>query len=316
MNHTLSIFTYHYVRDLENSEYPNIKGRTIDEFRQQIDYVSQHYTIVRMEDVIEAMALKRKLPTRAALLTFDDGYKDHFDNVWPILEERGLQGTFFIPVQAVFAGKLLDVNKIHLILASVAPIDELLAAVKETLNELRDRYGLESSDYYWHKLAKPGRFDVPEVVFIKKLLQVELPEMARSKMVDHLLARFVDIDESTLARKLYMTPSEIRVLHAAGMHIGSHTYSHRWLDSLNEDDQRWEIDQSLSYLKDLGVLSAKWTLCLPYGAYNESTLTILDQRGCSLAVSTVGELTNLSEQNRLALSRLDTNQLLDEMAPV
>jgi len=89
------------VRDLEYSAYPNIKGRTIDEFRLQVDYLSRYYRVIRMEDLIEAIETDGDLPERAALLTFDDGYKDHFDNIFPILKRYGWQGTFFIPVQAL-----------------------------------------------------------------------------------------------------------------------------------------------------------------------------------------------------------------------
>ncbi len=51
-------------------------------------------------------------------LTFDDGYKDHFEFVAPILEQQGIDAAFFPVPDSFENGKILDVNKIHYILAS------------------------------------------------------------------------------------------------------------------------------------------------------------------------------------------------------
>ena len=50
-----------------------------------------------LEDVIAAVQGKDVLPPNAALLTFDDGYRDHYDHVFPMLAESGLQETSRIP---------------------------------------------------------------------------------------------------------------------------------------------------------------------------------------------------------------------------
>ena len=80
----LSIVMYHYVRDLKNSRYPNIKGLDVKLFREQLKYIQNHYKVIRMEDLISAFENNTKLPKNSILLTFDDGYKDHFDFVFPI----------------------------------------------------------------------------------------------------------------------------------------------------------------------------------------------------------------------------------------
>ena len=50
----LYISMYHYVRDLAHSRYPGIKGLDAELFRQQLDFFSRNFNVVRMEDVIEA----------------------------------------------------------------------------------------------------------------------------------------------------------------------------------------------------------------------------------------------------------------------
>ena len=52
------------------------------------------------------------------VLTFDDGYRDHYDFVFETLVKNNIKGAFYPPVDVVLSNKLLDVNKIHIILAS------------------------------------------------------------------------------------------------------------------------------------------------------------------------------------------------------
>lgn len=313
MSQEISIFTYHYVRDLVRSRFPAVKGQTIDEFRAQVEYLVNNYKVIRMEEFVSAIRNNRPLPARSALLTFDDGYLDHFNNVFPILDEAGIQGTFFIPMQAIFERKVLDVNKIHLILASSSGGDLVLQAVFKELDKLRPNFNIKSNDFYFSKLAKPGRFDIPDIVCVKQLLQRELEHEVRSRIINVLFEKFVGIVEEVMAQELYMSVEQIQMMIRHGMHIGSHSFSHRWLDSLNERDQRDEIAIALDYLSRLGAARDGWSMCYPYGAYNKMTTRILSETGCAVAFSTIGEVTKFSGRDRYRLPRLDTNQLMEEM---
>ena len=112
----LYIVMYHYTRDLKNSRYPEIKGLDLELFREQINYLKDNFSVVTMEEVINAAEGYNELPDNAVLLTFDDGYIDNYTYAFPILEEAKVQGSFFIPGKTFSEHQLLDVNKIHYIL--------------------------------------------------------------------------------------------------------------------------------------------------------------------------------------------------------
>jgi peptidoglycan/xylan/chitin deacetylase (PgdA/CDA1 family) len=131
---SLTIVMYHYVRDLVRSRYPGIKGRTLDEFKRQLDHIAGRYTVVTAQQVVAAIRGEEPIPENAAWLTFDDGYLDHYTNVFPLLFERGWQGSFFPPSQTVLDGKLLDVNKIHFILAAQPQSDAIIREIKASLD--------------------------------------------------------------------------------------------------------------------------------------------------------------------------------------
>lgn len=302
----VSIIVYHYVRDLEGSRYPGIKGRRLTEFKRQLDFIGRELNVVTAQQVIAASNGGPPLPENAAWLTFDDGYVDHFENVFPLLLERGWQGSFFPPAATTLDREMLDVNKIHFILASAEPS----ALVEKLRGFLGEQPGLEPFEYYWQLLAsEPDQFDVPHVVFIKRLLQRELPEHMRAQFTDRLFSEYVGESPSDFADQLYMSPAQLQTLIDAGMHVGSHGARHYWMNRLSAAEQAREVDASLAFLRHIGAPTDNWVMCYPYGANNASLHTVLSNRGCSIALTTVPGVADLASDNVMMLPRVDTNKI-------
>lgn len=308
MSNPLTIVMYHYVRPLADSRFPELKALELARFRGQLDFIARHYSVVGMAEVIAATR-GEPLPPRPLLLTFDDGYRDHHAHVLPALRERGWSGAFFPPACAVREGRVLDVNKIHFTLASVDDPTRLVAAVFTALDDRRDAYDLPANEILFGSLSRESRYDGPEVTFVKRVLQKGLPEALRESITDTLFRRFVTDDEAAFAAELYMTPDELRDLHAAGMCLGSHGDRHLWLNTLDAGQQRHEIDASLAFLAELGVPRHDWVMCYPYGGYDADLLTLLRERGCALGLSVEVGLADVRRDDPLCLPRVDTNDL-------
>ena len=78
----INIVMYHYVRNIKESRYPNIKGLEYELFKEQIEWMSKNYQFVTIEDIIGCYETGESLPSNAMLLTFDDGYIDNlFDKL-------------------------------------------------------------------------------------------------------------------------------------------------------------------------------------------------------------------------------------------
>lgn len=305
----LSIIMYHYVRDLARSPYPAIKGRSLEEFKGQLDYIGSHYTVVTAEEVVAAIKQNHKLPDNAAWLTFDDGYLDHFTNVFPMLHERGWQGSFFPPSVTVLHGELLDVNKIHFTLAAQPDVAQIIDDIKDFVEEFSHRDGVLDFAAYWKDLAHASRFDPPEVIFVKRILQRALPEDLRNGLTTQLFQKFVTADMKAFAGELYMSADQLKTLIGSGMYVGSHGANHYWMDRLTPKQQMADIDASLDFLRLLGAPLDDWVMCYPYGAHNESLRAALKNRGCSAALTTTVAVADIGSDQALALPRLDTNDV-------
>jgi len=305
---------YHYVRDLKNTRFPDIKGLDSELFVEQIEFLNKHYNFVGIEDLIDCYQGKAELPSHAALLTFDDGYADHFHTVFPVLDHNKIQGCFYIPVQTVVENTILDVNKIHYILAASKDDQQLYTEVLSLLDDYRSEYDLQSNAYYIDKLAVANRFDSKEVIFIKRLLQVELDEELRGKITTYLFHKYVSSDEKAFSCELYMNERQIQHMQRNGMHIGGHGYSHYWLGSLDREKQAHEIRKSKEFVERIGGDLDCWSFCYPYGDYNQDTLDILKLEGCKLGFTTAVDILNAEEHECLTVPRLDTNDLPKDRA--
>ena len=310
----LTIIMYHYVRDLKHSRFPEIKGLDVEVFKEQISYLEKNYHFVTAEQVIAAFKKEENLPSKAVLLTFDDAYIDHYTNVFPILEHKKIQGCFYPPVKAITEHSVLDVNKVHFILAAT-PKDQfghLLEKIKQMLILYQEEYQLNTYDYYFEKLAVANRFDPKEVIFVKRLLQVELPEKLRNIITKQLFTEAVKMEEEVFSRELYMNKDQMRCMVDCGMHVGSHGYDHYWLGSLPKDKQNEEIQQAIHFIQEIGGDINNWTMCYPYGNYNDDTIDILKHNGCQFGLTTRVDLASIDSTETDAifkLPRLDTNDI-------
>lgn len=302
----LYISMYHYTRDLKHSRYPEIKGLDVNLFREQIAFMKSNFNIVAMEQVLEAISTKEKLPEKALLLTFDDGYADNYNVAMPILEEYGVQGSFFIPGKTFTTHQLLDVNKIHYVLAS-ANIYNLVEDLKKEMDYYRGQeFQYASTEELFAKYAVASRFDIKETVFVKQMLQTVLPEKLRNIISSKLFAKYVGVTEEQLAYELYMSEEQIRTMKRHGMFIGIHGYDHYWLGNLPVEQMENDISLALDALDEF-VDRKQWVMNYPYGNYNKDVLAYISKQGACLGLTTEVRLADIDKDNPLELPRLDCN---------
>lgn len=303
----LTIVMYHYVRDLKNSRYPDIKGLDVALFEQQIQFFEEHYHVVTMEEVIcAAREEHNSLPRGAVLLTFDDGYMDNYLYVYPILKKYGLQGSFFISGKTLAEHKLLDVNKIHFVLASA----DSKAVMSDILDEL-DTYRqqgcrLPDNEELIQKYAVANRFDTKEIAFIKRVLQTAIPEEIRSQVASKLFEKYVGVSETVFAHELYLNNSQIQCMKDGGMYFGVHGYDHYWLGNLREEEMKQDIHAALEVMRDY-IDPDCWVMNYPYGSYSDSVIEYVKSMGCKLGLSTEVRRALLDKDNVYALPRYDCN---------
>jgi peptidoglycan/xylan/chitin deacetylase (PgdA/CDA1 family) len=306
----LTIITYHYVRKFKGSKFPKIKGRDVTEFRNQMKYIEKNFNIVSAPLVIESLKNNDVLPKNPCWLTFDDGFIDHFENVLPVFDEFGFKGSFFPSAKPIIENKILDVHKIHFILASIDDSKVLAEDLEKIINGLDQRQkAIKSFDYYWEKYGKVNTYDDLYTSFVKIMLNTVLPDKERSDVCDMFFKKYVSEDTKGFAEELYMSKSQLKELLNQGMHIGGHGYKHLRLDTIENKQQEIEIFETINLLKTLGSDLKNWVMCYPYGSWNDKTLSILRKSKCAIGLTVEKGVSDISKEDPLLLKRLDTNEL-------
>lgn len=303
---------YHYTRDLRHSRYPQIKGLDYALFEQQLQFFINNFSVVTMEDIINYVqtdGVGYKLPEKSLLLTFDDGYIDNFTVALPLLKKYGIQGSFFIPGKTFTENVLLDVNKIHFILASTKNASDLVNDIFLLLDEARkepEYRGIPANNELYTKFGVANRFDNADVIFCKRILQTAIPEKLRKVISSKLFAKYVGLIESNFARELYMNSDQIKCLRDNGMFIGLHGYDHYWLGNLSTEQMKQDIDKALAVMAPFIDTNA-WVMNYPYGSYSREVIDYIKEKKCVLGLTTIVDKADLSEENRYTLQRLDCN---------
>ncbi|MEL7567168.1 MAG: polysaccharide deacetylase family protein [Dehalobacterium sp.] len=299
------VVMYHYIRELKKSRFPEIKGLDINMFRQQIQFFKNNFNIIRMEEVIAAYDEGYELPENALLLTFDDGYIDHYTNVFPILSDYGVQGSFFVIGKTFMEHTLLDVNKIHFILAST-PIEKLLKDLEREFQLYQRDCQLGNYKELFEQYAVANRFDYKEVIFFKRMLQTVLPEEIRNEITSNIFKQRIGVSEEVFAREIYLNYDQMKCMKKAGMYFGLHGYDHYWLGNLEKEQIETDIRKALECM--LGIADENnWVMNYPYGSYNDDVICFVKKKGCKLGLTTEPRIADVSVDDRFRFPRLDTN---------
>ena len=300
---TCLVVMYHYVRDSRTTAFPDIRALAPDLFRQQLDWLQANYTVVRLADVEAALDGRGTLPANAALLTFDDGFVDHFDTACPMLVERGVTGTFFLSQDACgVSPQLLNVHKTHFLLARLGAAAFSRAVLAES--------GLARPSMDGAAVFGADVWEEGDDRAVKQLLNYELPYADADRVLDALFARHIG-DAHAFARSLYLDAAMVGQMARHGMTFGFHTRSHRMLSRLAPGEQRAEVAGGVGWIRDLtGQTTVPF--CYPWGGrrtYTAETTEILRAAGYSVAFNTERRRLRVAADARYELPRLDTRDL-------
>ena len=88
---------------------PQSKGRLVlgaDAFAEQMRYLRREgYHVVTLSEFVDWTRLKRQLPKKSVVLTFDDGYHAFRDYAYPVLKSLGFTATLFVYTDYVGGGR-------------------------------------------------------------------------------------------------------------------------------------------------------------------------------------------------------------------
>ena len=305
LNKRCTIVMYHYVRDMYKTPYPNIKGLLINKFIGQINFILQNYKLISLNDYIEFLGGEREIPQNSCILTFDDGFKDHYTNVFPILKRKYIPASFFPISEPINNSKVSPVHKVHFLLAKIGTkefVSTFNEILKNNFPELMEKFFVNGKT----KKERKYRWDDPLTANLKyNIAEMELK--SKDKIVDNIFQRYFK-NEREFSQELYLDWEEMREMIKNGMSFGGHSHTHPKLANLSAQEQMVELKLSKEIL-ERNLKTKIELLSYPYGNFNETTIKILRGTGYKCAVTTDTGINEGKTINAFTLKRLDTNDL-------
>jgi peptidoglycan/xylan/chitin deacetylase (PgdA/CDA1 family) len=227
----LTILMYHRVSARPGPDF-ELDEAVVDSdpegFDQHMGLVASTCTPIDLAQLLRFLDGESQLPPNPVLVTFDDGYLDNRTNALPILLRHGIRAVFFVSSHYVGQRKTFWWDRLAYLVYH-APVS---VARMSYPTDLVLRVG-ENRELVARLAAR--------IIKNCRGLDVE-------KFLDRLgHALGVDWDDELdrrLADRTIMTWDDVRALHAAGMAIGSHTRTHRVLDTVAAEELAGELAQS------------------------------------------------------------------------
>lgn len=296
---------YHYVQQ-DHPKLPNFNHLHIADFEKQIHFFESNFGLAKKEDFLNS--LKTGIPVPGVVLTFDDGLKCHYSEVFPLLKKLGLWGLFYISTGVYQKRKLLDVHRIHVLLGcsqAKEVLDYLNSILQPDYLIDQKREEFTSKTYQIQKNDEATNL-------IKRILNYYVSYEYREGIIDQLCQEFVP-KELLDIESFYVTGKELSEMEAEGMIIGSHTVNHPVMSKLTYPEQCYEVEESFSCLQGFGLNLENKTFCYPYGGFHSftpETEEILESNHCHFSFNVESRDISPSDlaDRKQALPRYDCNE--------
>jgi peptidoglycan/xylan/chitin deacetylase (PgdA/CDA1 family) len=261
-------------------------------FEEQMQYLRRHHAVLGLRRLTELLAAGR-LPRRAVVLTFDDGYVDNLLVAKPILERWELPATFFVTT-----GKLGEprdywwdeLSRIFLEAGSLPATLDVALSDGPLRHELADAAVYTEEDCRRHRGWRASADGDPTARHaIVRALNERLyarPEQDKREALSALFA-WAKLSPQGRASDRTLSPDELIAAEDGGLiEIGAHSVTHPVLTSLPAAAQRDEITQCKSRLEEV-LGHPVSSFCYPHGAYSAQTVAFVRDAAFASACSVV-----------------------------
>jgi peptidoglycan/xylan/chitin deacetylase (PgdA/CDA1 family) len=293
---SLVVLTYHRIA-LPSADrfYDPVISATPEFFRAQVDWLCNRVRLLTLDELVEQVESGSPWREPVMLLTFDDGYRDNFDVAAPILRERSIPATFFVPTAFLDSPRLPWWDHVAYVIKHTQ--------VQQLIVERDDDGHVPALEIDLQAMSRTAAIMTIIRAFLDDTIADERPFLNR--LAERAL---VDIDSERLGRELFMNWEQVRQLadSSAGLTVGSHAHSHRKLAGLDADAQYHELASSRQILEGRLGRPVK-ALAYPYGwpgAYTATTKVLAARAGYHLAFSAREGINRFASFDRYEVSRL------------
>jgi methionyl-tRNA formyltransferase len=270
---------------------------SIDSFEKKIKYLKNNYTIISLKDY-ENKNYDVNDFKKLCILTFDDGLKDHYVNVLPILKKYNITGVFFISAFPILENKVCDVHKIQFLFNNEnykhIILKEIVCNLKLSQEEKLNLWNEKSISKY-----KNNNWSSSEIFITNILRQTDNKEIL-ANLFDKYVLEPLNQSEKEFSENFYLNSNEIIELFNNNMEIGIHGYYH------NTEDNIDSITKTIDFLNSINVITSNY-YSYPNGIIDTNIMKTLNIK----YAFTTQNINCTMQDNPLLLPRINCSNIMD-----
>lgn len=218
---------YHLVSDTELDHVSGLYSfRNLSQFEADMDFFLAHYSPVKLDDLIRYLDGVDVLPNKGFFLSFDDGFRQIYEVVAPVLRAKGIPAVFFLTTDTIDNQQLCDPQKKSLIIRAVSRAKDS-SMTREISRRLREE-GLTDANVY---------SNVRSITYRQRHLLDELGLIAG-----------LDFQAYLSSTQPYLTSAQVHRLIEEGFDIGAHSVDHAPFSELTLKEQLLQTRKSADLL--------------------------------------------------------------------
>ena len=267
------IIMYHNVHNTDtNCVNVSIHVR---EFEKQIKFFQKYFKIISLGELVKKIKERKTIRRNTMVLTFDDGYRNNFTLVYPLLVKYKLHATIFLVADFINTNKWLWVNKLDYLFKNTLSKKLLLKHPK-----------IGSHVFYFDSIE--SRIKVYEKV--KKILKHIEPEL-----LDFLLHQIEEQLGSKTIKKncqnyMMLQKDDIKAMDPKYVEFGSHGCTHYLLTTIKDKKKlENEIINSKKKIAQIVGYEPRF-FCYPNGEYDYEVIKLVKKHYTAAVTTNYGSV--------------------------
>ncbi|RJQ53936.1 MAG: polysaccharide deacetylase family protein [Nitrospiraceae bacterium] len=253
-----------------------LKGSQLElaDLEKKLGFLKKKYKFISISDYLKAFENGKRLPANSLILTFDDGYIEHYNDVYPLLKRLGIPASFFIATDYVSETDCKWDDKIAAMIAR-AKVKEFVLDTHLTGKRKFEIGNVEgkarAAGYLWRALKYAGVDERTDLICdLEKALGL------------------TGSGSDNGAYRMTVSWENVKALADDPlMEVGAHTRTHPVLAGLTDEELRDELSASKKEIEERTGKTVS-VLCYPYGKkydYDERAKKFAKDAGFRAALS-------------------------------
>jgi len=294
MVNTAPILLYHRVADVPSD--PQLLCISPKHFAEHLEVLQREAQPISLQQMVTALRSGR-LPHRAVVITFDDGYADNFIHAKPLLTQDDVPATVFVITGYIGQKREFWWDELERLLLQPNTLPQRLSLkVSGKVQEwaLGESATYSQAAYWqhcgWNVLEKD---DPTPRHAVYRSLHRALFNLSEPEKSLQALQTQAGVGATARTTHRPLTTEEVIELAADGLvEVGAHTVTHPVLSTFPIAVQQDEIQRSKKHLEDI-LNQVPLSFSYPYGTqtdYTSKTISIVREAGFRCACTNVQDV--------------------------